>query len=109
MPLIALMPLTVSLLCSPHTTWCVRRWFAQTGRKPLFPFGYGLSYTQFRYGKYYVATLGKIAIGVMHQRVDVNGLSILRQPLAPQVGPAAHGLAVRQRRPVDGVPAESPA
>jgi beta-glucosidase len=26
------------------------RWFAQKGAKPLFPFGYGLSYTRFRYG-----------------------------------------------------------
>ena len=26
------------------------RWFAQKGSKPLFPFGYGLSYTRFSYG-----------------------------------------------------------
>lgn len=44
--------------------------------------------TQFRYGKCYVSALGKIAIGVMHQRVDVNGFSILRQP-GLAVGPSA--------------------
>jgi beta-glucosidase len=26
------------------------RWFAEKGSKPLFPFGYGLSYTRFKYG-----------------------------------------------------------
>jgi beta-glucosidase len=26
------------------------RWFARTGAKPLFPFGFGLSYASFRYG-----------------------------------------------------------
>jgi beta-glucosidase len=26
------------------------RWFVEKGSKPLFPFGYGLSYTSFRYG-----------------------------------------------------------
>lgn len=44
--------------------------------------------TQFRYGKCYIAAQGKIALGVMHEQVDINGFSILRQPLAPQIGPA---------------------
>jgi beta-glucosidase len=31
------------------------RWFARTGAKPLFPFGWGLTYTSFRYGGLKVA------------------------------------------------------
>ena len=30
------------------------RWFERTGQQPLRPFGYGLSYTQFTYGKFSV-------------------------------------------------------
>jgi beta-glucosidase len=34
------------------------RWFAEKGSKPLFPFGFGLSYTRFRFGAL-TATGGK--------------------------------------------------
>jgi hypothetical protein len=44
--------------------------------------------TELRYGKYYLGALGKIALGVMHQRVDINGWSVLRQDPAAQVPPA---------------------
>jgi hypothetical protein len=42
---------------------------------------------QTQWGKCYFSVLGKIALGVMHERVDVNGFSILRQTgaLAPSV------------------------
>lgn len=30
------------------------RWYARTGAKPLFPFGYGLSFTRFEYGALHV-------------------------------------------------------
>jgi len=38
------------------------RWFARTGAKPLFPFGYGLTYTRFRYGGLDVAGGDKLRV-----------------------------------------------
>lgn len=40
------------------------RWFADKGHKPLFPFGYGLSYTRFRYGPVKVSGGGGLAATV---------------------------------------------
>ncbi len=41
---------------------------------------------ELRYGKLYLSVLGKIALGVMHETVDINGWSILRQ--GPLVAPS---------------------
>ena len=47
--------------------------------------------TQFRYGKCYFSALGKIAVGVMHQQVDINGFSVLRQPGVVELQSAVRG------------------
>ena len=35
------------------------RWYDATGERPLFPFGYGLSYTTFHYDRLHIASTGK--------------------------------------------------
>jgi beta-glucosidase len=49
------------------------RWYDTTGTRPLFPFGFGLSYTTFRLSHLAVAptTLGK-GPGIIHGTVDVT-------------------------------------
>jgi hypothetical protein len=46
---------------------------------------FGLN-TEMRYGKCFLSATGKVAIGVMHERVDINGFSILRQ--GPLIAPS---------------------
>ncbi|WP_343528939.1 glycoside hydrolase family 3 C-terminal domain-containing protein [Sphingomonas sp.] len=47
------------------------RWFARTGKAPLFPFGYGLSYTRFRYGP---LTIGRGGNGDLTARFTITNV-----------------------------------
>jgi beta-glucosidase len=62
------------------------RWFARRGTAPLFPFGYGLSYTTFEYG-------GLAVHGNEHVQVELTATNTGRRPgwAVPQVYLAAIG------------------
>jgi beta-glucosidase len=48
------------------------RWWVDTGHKPLFPFGYGLSYTRFRFGRPAVKVAGSASSPVVTVRERVT-------------------------------------
>src|SRR5215472_766146 len=71
------------------------RWYDAMGQTPLFPFGYGLSYTAFRYSGLQVARAGHGA--VVHVRVTNTGRRAGADVAELYVGmPAATGEPPRQ-------------
>jgi beta-glucosidase len=63
------------------------RWYDATGQTPLFPFGYGLSYTTFRYGGLRVTPAGRGA--VVRVRVTNTGQRAGADVVQLYVGPPA--------------------
>jgi len=63
------------------------RWFAQAGKKPLFPFGYGLSYTQFAYANLKAAMNGQ----TLHAEWDVRNTGGVAGADVPQLYLTAKG------------------
>lgn len=57
------------------------RWYEIMGRQPLFPFGFGLSYTQFEYVGLAVETNG----GVPRVSIDINNVGARAGADVPQV------------------------
>ena len=64
------------------------RWFQQRGLTPLFPFGYGLSYTQFRYSALRTQTAGgQLAVSLtVTNRGDRGGAAVPEVYVGPVSG-----------------------
>lgn len=71
------------------------KWFEKRGLQPLFPFGYGLSYTRFRYSKLRT----QVADGQLTVSLTVTNVGSRRGTAVPQVyvGPAAGGWEAPRR------------
>lgn len=52
------------------------KWFDSEGKQPLFPFGYGLSYTQFRYSALHVEPADKTITFTIENTGALNGTEI---------------------------------
>jgi beta-glucosidase len=52
------------------------KWFDSEGRQPLFPFGYGLSYTKFRYSDLHVDSAAKTVTFTIENTGALNGAEI---------------------------------
>jgi beta-glucosidase len=52
------------------------KWFDSEGRKPLFPFGYGLSYTKFKYSGLHVDATAKTVTFTIENTGTVSGAEI---------------------------------
>ncbi|MDR6787676.1 beta-glucosidase [Sphingomonas sp. BE138] len=69
------------------------KWFDKTGAKPLFPFGFGLSYTDFRLGGLSVAPAGKS----VQARFSVTNTGRVAGKAVPQVYVAGAGWEAPKR------------
>jgi beta-glucosidase len=68
------------------------RWYAWTGKKPLFPFGFGLSYTQFAYSNL------KVTGGAgLHAEFDVRNTGSVAGADVPQLYSVTHTATPVQR------------
>jgi beta-glucosidase len=54
------------------------RWFDNKGTKPLYPFGYGLSYTSFTYGNLQVPCSTVNQDGLVNVQVDVTNTGTMK-------------------------------
>jgi beta-glucosidase len=83
------------------------KWFDRTGAKPLFPFGYGLSYTDFTFGDLTVTPAGKS----VQARFTVTNAGRVRGKAVPQLFVAGAGWEAPKRlagfEKVDLAPGES--
>ncbi|WP_145729179.1 beta-glucosidase family protein [Nitrospirillum pindoramense] len=70
------------------------RWYARTAREPLFPFGYGLSYSRFRHGGF--AAQGGAAPSVRFTVTNTGSRPGVDVPQVYALVPAADGKPVRR-------------
>jgi beta-glucosidase len=78
------------------------RYYDTRNVQPEFPFGYGLSYTRFNYGKLAVSRKGKTIIGILSVRNagPVDGSEVVEvylKPLHPHVTRPVHELKAFQK------------
>src|SRR5258708_30439954 len=68
------------------------KWFDSEGKQPLFPFGYGLSYTQFKYGGLHVDPTAKTVTFTVENSRTLSGTEIAQIYVGRPKPPRAHFL-----------------
>jgi beta-glucosidase len=79
------------------------KWFDSEGRKPLFPFGYGLSYTKFKYSDLHVDPTAKTVTFTIENTGALGGAEIAEVyvGLPKASGERFHRLAAWERVPLN--------